>query len=52
MGRFRRRPQADPLPTLALLSVSPDPRSNGEVVELNVVALDAGVLEQFKSKLA
>jgi hypothetical protein len=52
MGRSRRRPHADHLPTTVLLSVSPDLRSNGEVVELNVVPLDAGVLDQFKSKLA
>jgi hypothetical protein len=33
-------------------SAGPDLRSDGEVVELNVVPLDAGVLDQFKSKLA
>jgi len=44
-------PQEDPLPTTVLMVVSPDLRSNGEVVELNVAPLDAGALDQLKSKL-
>jgi hypothetical protein len=33
------------------MAVSPVLRSNGEVAELNMVSIDAGVLNQFKSKL-
>jgi hypothetical protein len=44
-------PQGDRLPTPALMAVSPVLRSNGEVAELNMVSIDAGVLNQFKSKL-